>query len=152
MDSKPLGFQIKKTSLSITNYIDRAIRRELSLPLSSSEGLILNFLYAHSDQIVSSKMLLKKFKVSKSTMSQTLNGLFKKGYLNYEEVEEDGRVKRIILTDSGRLLEEKVAKILDMADVSIKKGLSKNEIIALESILKKIRHNVGFIGDLEDWR
>ena len=148
MEEDVLGIEVKKTSKAIKGYINKVISKfleEYNETISGTEGMILSYVYRHSERIVSAKMLLDEFGVSKATMSQSLSTLYKKGLITYEEWTGDGRVKRIILTDMATSLENDIEKALLEVDTFLKGAYTEEELAMMHSLLRRLRERINSI-------
>lgn len=144
MDSN-LGIEFRQTSKVIKSYVGKLISENLNehkVKISTTEGLILHYVYNHEDRIVSSKTLIEAFGVSKATMSQTLASLVRKGLVEFDEWEEDGRVKRILLTKKAQSLEEDIDKALKASDAFFKEAFTPEELDQLHTLMKKMRDHI----------
>ncbi len=145
MEEDVLGIEVKKTSKAIKGYVNKAVSKALekyNISISGTEGMILSYVFRHAERIVSAKVLLEEFGVSKATMSQSLSTLYKKGLITYEEWDEDGRVKRIVLTDMANSLEKEIEEALLEVDTFLKGAFTNEEIELLHSLLRKLRERI----------
>ncbi len=145
MKEDVLGVEVKQTSKAIKGYVNKIVGSFLEkydVTVSGTEGMILQYVYSHQERIVSAKLLMERFGVSKATMSQSLSTLYKKGLITYEEWNGDGRVKRIILTDYGTSLENDIEKALLEVDVFLKGAYTEEELKTLHDLLRKLRERI----------
>ena len=101
------------------------------------------YVFKHPDMIVSAKLLLSKFKLSKATMSQTLASLVRKGLIEYEEWEGDGRVKRIVLTKKSDEAWQVLSKVMADANSFFKSAFTDEEVQTFISLLQKLYSHLG---------
>jgi DNA-binding MarR family transcriptional regulator len=57
--------------------------------------------------------LANAFQVPKTTMTHTLSGLVERGWIEMRPNPEDGRSKRVFLTDAGRTFRDEAIALLD---------------------------------------
>lgn len=148
MEEDILGIEVKKTSRAIKGYVNKVVSlflEKYNISISGTEGMILSYVFEHSERIVSAKLLLEKFGVSKATMSQSLSTLYKKGLITYEEWNEDGRIKRIILTETAEALENDIEEALLEVDTFLKGAFNEEELKTFISSLKKLRERIDSI-------
>ena len=90
--------------------------------------------------------LARAFQVPKTTMSHTLAGLVRKGYVRLEPSPDDGRAKCVFLTDEGRACRDAAISAIapDIAELAprLPEGLIAEalpHLTALREILDKAR-------------
>lgn len=64
-------------------------------------GWIIGYLFENKDKDVFQKDIESKFAISRSTVTNILKLMEKKGYIRRISVESDARLKKLILTDKG---------------------------------------------------
>jgi DNA-binding MarR family transcriptional regulator len=77
----------------------------------------------------------------RSTVTALVNKLIKLGYISSRKDERDSRTTIISLTEKGKELEPKFKEISQNLYEIEYRGISENERIAFEKILKKIYNN-----------
>jgi len=83
--------------------------------------------------------LAAAFQVTKGTMTSTLQRLVAKGFISLEPDPADGRAKRVVLTDAGRLARETALSAAGPWLGDLNAALSPSEIEALIPSLQKLR-------------
>lgn len=145
MESKDLGWELKKTTDVLKLYVNRFVKscfEKNDVCVSWTEGAILTYAATHKDKIISAKLLMKELRLSKATMSQTLSSLVCKGLIEYDEWEEDGRVKRILLTKKANDLWEDVAVVMKNANEFFVMAFSEDELNQFIELLHKLRNHI----------
>ncbi len=140
-----LGLQLKQTSKTIKKYVQNKIEnnfKEHAVHITLSEGMIMHYVYKHSDEIVTAKTLIARFSLSKATMSQTLTSLLRKGLIHYDECKNDGRMKRIILSKKAEKLESDINQSLTESDAFFKDAFTEEEFSTFITLLDKLRQHV----------
>lgn len=146
MEDFDLGWELKKTVDSTRLYVNNLIKKCLEdngISISWTEAMVLTYVFKHPDMIVSAKLLLSKFKLSKATMSQTLASLVRKGLIEYEEWEGDGRVKRIVLTKKSDEAWQVLSKVMADANSFFKSAFTDEEVQTFISLLQKLYSHLG---------
>ena len=142
MTKETIGLKVKYASKALRTYINNKIHTDAGVTLSGTEGMVMRFVHEHQEEVVSAKMLMERFRVSKATMSQTLTGLIRKGLIEYAEWEKDGRVKRVILTSEGEALEKRVDAVLQECDRKIEEHFTEEELNELARLLDRLNNAV----------
>lgn len=140
MEQKPLGIEIKLTQRAIKRFID-AHMQPVTPNLSGAEGMMLRIISRQPDGKASANEIMLSSRVNKSSTSQMLAQLQRKGFL-YMEIDPDDRRKKIIhLTPNGYLAVTDMKQVLNDCETSMTAGLSEEEIEHLRFYLGKIREN-----------
>ena len=83
-----------------------------------------------------------EFHVRRSTVTGILKGMEKKGLIQRLSVEEDARLKRIILTPQAKSLHREVEMAVVRMEKIALRGLSEAEIEVFLEILEKMKANL----------
>ena len=107
----------------VINRISNRLRRrsaalQETLGMSGAQGNILNFILVEGQKhSIYQKDIEKEFSINRSTTSEMLKLMCKKGMIEREEVECDARLKKIVLTESSRnhnrQIEDKMKEMLE---------------------------------------
>jgi DNA-binding MarR family transcriptional regulator len=147
-ENRPLGVEIRMTSNLVKNYIDQTLEKNLKEKLTGIEGMSLGYIFRHQGEEITAKEIRDRSHSSKATISQTLSGLEKKGYIEAVPSPSDKRKKIIVLTPLGQKVQKEFREIFKGITAQVKRGISPEEEENVREILKKIQANVG--GSIED--
>ncbi|WP_337603906.1 MarR family transcriptional regulator [Anaerotignum lactatifermentans] len=106
--------------------------------LTGMQLFILEYLYQHQEQDVFQRDLEAEFHVRRSTVTGILKGMEKKRL----SVEEDARLKRIVLTPQAKSLHREVEMAVVRMEKIALRGLSEAEIEVFLEILEKMKANL----------
>lgn len=88
-----------------SNLIRRKVENELNqrgMEVSSSQARIIGFVYRQSQlRNVYQRDIEMEFDIRRSSVTNTLQLLEKNGYISRVSVDEDARLKKILLTEKG---------------------------------------------------
>lgn len=110
--------------------------------LTGMQLFILEYLYQHQQQDVFQRDLEAEFHVRRSTVTGILKGMEKKGLIQRLSVEEDARLKRIVLTSQAKSLHREVEMAVARMEEIALRGLSEAEIEVFLEILEKMKANL----------
>lgn len=96
-----IGFSIKKISNLMGRYLKILAKEQELDDVTVMHGWIIGYLYDHRGQDVYQKDIERTFSITKSTVTNILQLMEKKGYITRASVPGDGRLKRLELTDEG---------------------------------------------------
>ena len=94
------------------------------------------------DRDVSSEYIEKEFSINRSTTSEMLKLMCKKGMIEREEVEYDARLKKIVLTESSRNHNRQIEDKMKEMHQKLIKDLSEEEINTFIKISDKLINNI----------
>lgn len=103
---------------------------------------ILKYLEDNKDTEVFQKDLETVFSCNRSTVTNILQLMEKKGYISRESVERDARLKRIILQDKGYETLKSLEKMnRELAEDTLR-GISKEELDTFYRVADKLKTNL----------
>jgi DNA-binding MarR family transcriptional regulator len=129
-------FQLTKASQAGTRFWAQKVAE---LQLTAVQGMVIRFLY-DEDRIASSD-LGKRINIDSATLTGILDRLEAGGFIERRQNADDRRCIQIHLTGKGRMTGEKVAQLMDEANVEFLRGYNECEVVALRSLLNKIRQS-----------
>ena len=137
-----LGLLIMRTATMIRRKADSNVYMNKVHKITGSNGWILGYLAEHEDEDVYQKDIEEKFCVTRSTVSKVLKGMESKGLLRRESVSSDARLKRLVLTEEGREINNNALAERKELENRIRKGLSDEEFDTLMRLLRKVAYNM----------
>lgn len=102
-------------------------------------GWIMCYIFDNPDRNIYQKDLENEFGISRSTVTNILNLMEKKGYIQRVSVENDARLKKLILTDTGRRTVSILKSTLDENEARINGLLSEEEQKIFLALINKLR-------------
>lgn len=130
------------------NRISHQLKRQMLWPdepgdLTILQKSILHFiLFETMQRDLYQKDLEKEFKVRRSTASENLRLLEKKGYLYRECAKEDARLKKIIPTEKAVCLRGQLLKSIERTEERIRQGIPEEDLRVFFRVLKQISANL----------
>lgn len=109
------------------------------LSVTPGQYTVLSLLAAQRDQ--SSADLARKAGVTPQSMSETINGLERKGLIVRAEKPEHRRILNLTLTDAGRDLLARCDTLVDGLEARLLSGLSPTQVDGLREALNAIIDN-----------
>ena len=111
---REIGFELNM----MTNLIRRTLNQRFSEngleDLSGMQGPVIGYIYDHSEkQDVFQKDIEKWFNIRRSTATVMLQNLEQKDLIVRVPVPNDGRLKKIVLTDKARECHERVREQIE---------------------------------------
>ena len=135
MKEKRLGIMIK----IIHWHIDQAFNEFLKKDnLTISQARVIHYLCKHKDKEVVQRDIEKFFRVSNPTVSGILNRLEEKGFVVRTTLENDKRIKVVILTEKALELDDYLRNSLNNYEEEMMACLSQEEKNNLLDSMDKI--------------
>lgn len=109
--------------------------------ITMMHGRIIRYLYDHQEQNVFQKDIEQFFSVGRSTVTNMLQLMEKKGYIRRESVEYDARLKRVCLTEDGRQIYREIESMICDMDSKLLVGIGDEELEGFFQVIHKIESN-----------
>lgn len=143
MKELSIGVEIHETEKAIHRYIDSCVGPYFSNGLTGAEGMIMLYIFGHADREIGSQDIINAFRINKSSVSEVLSSLQKKGLIELNQSDGDKRRKTIDLTPEGENLRLRLEKEFLEVNRYVERGFSEEEANQLRSYLERIRVNCG---------
>lgn len=103
---------------------------------------IMGFLHDCQNADIFQRDIEKQFCIRRSTASQILNNLESKGLIIRQNVTEDARLKKLLLTEKAKKIKQSIDQKSQEFEKILLKGLTEQEITNFVSTLHKIQNNL----------
>ena len=121
------------------NQFSRANGVEQATPM---HGWIIEYLYRHRDMAVFQRDIEREFSITRSTVTNILQLMERKGYIERQSVPQDARLKKLVLTEEGTRFHEKTMLSLHQTDDFVAGLLTEEENAELLRLLNKLREGL----------
>lgn len=139
---KEIGFEIRTLSLLIKRrHRQSAASKEMD-EATGTNGWVIGYLAHHEDVDVFQRDLEKEFSIRRSTATNILQLMERKGLITREAVECDARLKKLVLTEKGRILDRGMRQCIEETELLLKKGLSDDEISEFYRLVGQMERNL----------
>ena len=116
----------------------RALEGPEEEQLTRMHHWIIGFLFDHADENIYQRDIETEFKISRSTTSNMLSLMEKKGLIRRLNVEDDARLKRLELTETARRIHMKHMDEVHKMDDYIEGSITPAEKAELLRIVEKL--------------
>ena len=96
--------------------------------LTMMHGWIIRYLYENREQDIFQKDIEQRFAVGRSTVTNLIQLMEKKGFVKRESVKQDARLKKVILTEKGIASQESFEDIVEHIEEELSEGISEEEL------------------------
>lgn len=146
---KSICFSLKR----MNHIVERGIHASLAAAgfdeITNMHGWILGFL-CHEEGPIYQRDIETHFGIGRSTVTNILQLMEKKGYLTRSTDEHDARLKRIELTELGKKVHLDTVAVIDLAHGTMEAGITDEERRICFEVFEKIRKNVETVTGKEE--
>lgn len=143
-EDKTVAAEIKCVSNLIRRFIDKVSNEFDVSDLTSQHMRILGYMEfkQKNGEAVFQKDIESKLNIRPSTATVMLKILEKNGYIVKESVENDARLKRLILTEKAEEIKTKGAAIVTEINNRIISGIPEENLEVFFNVLEQIKCNL----------
>ena len=135
--------QIRRVDNLIFRKINQFHRENGVENVTPMHDWIMSYLYWHKNDPVYQRDIEREFSITRSTVTNILQLMERKGYIERQSVPQDARLKRIVLTqkavDLHRQIEEDIAGFEEM----LAQGIPDEDQETFLRVAQKMRENLG---------
>ncbi len=139
---RPLGMDINCVANRIRREVDKEVMGIYEDEASRSNGWIIRYIAAHSDQDVFQKDIEKEFSLTRSNISKVVDLMVQKGLIVRSPVEYDARLKKLTLTPKAMKLHQQLEEGHNQFEQRLTEGFSEEEIIRFREYLRRLEKNL----------
>ncbi len=130
--------QIRRVDNLIFRKINQFARENGVEQATPMHGWIIEYLYRHRDAAVFQRDIEREFSITRSTVTNILQLMERKGYIARQSVAQDARLKQLVLTEKGRQFHENTMLALHQTDEYVAGLLTEEENTELLRLLNKL--------------
>lgn len=105
-------------------------------------GWIIRYLYMNRDRDVFQRDIEQYFSIGRSTVTNIIQLMERKGFIARESVEHDARLKKVILTEKGIQNHEMLENLIENLDADLAEGITDEEFTVFYSVIEKLKENL----------
>ncbi len=114
-----------------------------SANVTGMQAMIVHHLIMHEDEgDLFQKDIETAFQMRRSTATGILQLMEQHGILRREPVAHDGRLKRLVLTDQARAMDEHITERMEEMEQLLRQGITEEELTNWFAVSEKIRSNL----------
>ncbi len=118
-------------------------KTENAANVTGMQAMIVHHLIVHEGKgDIFQKDLENAFQMRRSTATGMLQLMEQHGIIRREPVEHDGRLKRLVLTEQARALDEQINKNIQQMEQLLRQGITEDELKGWFAVCEKIRSNL----------
>ena len=130
--------QLRRVNNLIFRKIGQIARTNGVEAVTPMHGWIMEYLYRNSDTPVFQRDIDREFSITRSTVTNILQLMERKGYIARQSVAQDARLKQLVLTEKGRQFHEDTMRAFHQTDEYVAGLLTEEENTELLRLLNKL--------------
>ena len=131
--------QIRRVDNLIFRKINQFHRENEVEDVTPMHEWILSYLFWHRDEPVYQRDIEREFSITRSTVTNILQLMERKGYIERRSVPQDARLKQLVLTEEGIRFHENTIRSFHQTDDYVAGLLTEEENTELLRLLNKLR-------------
>ena len=137
-----VGFEIQRTGHMMSRRLEARVKAEGVDEVTLTHGWIIRFLYENRAKEIFQKDIEEEFGLRPPTATQLLKKMEQDGLIHREVTAEDGRLKRIVVSEKA--LQYKNVVIADIMNLEelLTKDISQEEMKVFFKVVEKMMENV----------
>lgn len=137
-----IGLAIRKLSILIKRDIEKSKIKLGIDTLKGVNGWAINYFNDNRDKNIFQKDFEEKFSIRRSTASNILKNMEQKGLIKRIAVENDARLKKIVLTEAAIDLNNKINEDIKLREIKMRKDIDQKELEIFFKVIDKISDNL----------
>ena len=140
--NRKIGMEIHRLDNIITRILEARVKAAGFDEVTLMHGWIIRYLYENQDRDVYQRDIEKFCSIGRSTVSNIIQLMEKKGLIRRESVENDARLKRLVLTPKGFKHCEVVENAITEVNEEMTVGIEPDDLVIFLKIIRKISGNL----------
>lgn len=137
-----IGFEIRRLDHTLGRNMQAHVRAAGIDEVTLMHGWIIRYLYTNQDKDVFQKDIEQYFSIGRSTVTNIIQLMERKGYIARESVEHDARLKKVVLTEKGIRNQEMLEDLVESLDTRLVDGITEEELSVFYSVIEKLKRNL----------
>ena len=133
-----IGFEIRRLDHMLARNVQARVKAAGLDEVTLMHGWIIRYLYEKRDEDIFQKDIEQHFSIGRSTVTNIIQLMEKKGFVLRESVEHDARLKKVVLTEKGVLSHEMIENLIENLDMSLVEGITDEELSVFYSVVKQL--------------
>lgn len=138
-----IGVEIRKLDNTIHRTITYCAKMAGMDEITLMHGWIIRYLHENIGKDVFQKDIEQKFSINRSTVTNIIQLMEKKGFIVRESVDYDARLKKVMLTAKAVETHQKMERLAKEMDEMLITGISAEEMEVFLRVMNKIKENAG---------
>lgn len=136
------GYEIRRLDNALKRRVNQKLREAGIDEGTAMNGWVLKYLYDNREKEVFQRDIERHFRIGRSTVTGIIKQLEKNQCIRRESVENDARLKRVILLPKGEEIHMIIRHTFKETDMQLAEMVSLEEMDTFLQILEKIINNL----------
>lgn len=141
-DSRKVGFEVRKLDHVFARNLEAGVRAEGVDEVTLMHGWIMRYLCENKGKDIFQKDIEKHCAVGRSTVTNVVKLMEKKGLIRRESVPNDARLKKVVLTEKGEKSHQTVETLITDINNQMVAGISDEDLETFLRVAKALRKNI----------
>lgn len=137
-----IGLEIRKLNHEMNRNLEMRVKAEGIDEVTLMHGWIMRYLYENRGKEIYQKNIEKYFSIGRSTVTNIIQLMEKKGFIERQAVQSDARLKRVLLTEKGEKTHETIEALIVQMNHNMMEGIEPEDLQIFLQVLSKIRQNI----------
>ncbi len=137
-----IGKELRSLSNLIMRFVDNKLNKRNIESVTGTNGWIISYIAENADRNIYQRDLEKKFGVTRSTVSNVVNLMVKKGLIEKRSVPRDARLKKLVLTPKARAISQMMQRDMEIFESALTKDFSREELSQLYFYIRRMKQNM----------
>ena len=137
-----IGFEIRRLDHMLARNLQARVKAAGLDEVTLMHGWIIRYLYANREKDIFQKDMEQHFSIGRSTVTNIIQLMEKKGFVARQSVEHDARLKKVVLTEKGIQSHETMEALIESLDMSLVEGITDGELEVFYSVIEKLKKNL----------
>jgi MarR family transcriptional regulator, transcriptional regulator for hemolysin len=144
MQNVRIGLELRTLNNLIRRRCDFSSHKKEIETITGNNGWIIGFLAENAvkGHNVYQKTIEEHFNITRAAASNTLSLMEQKGLIKRLADKQDGRRKKIVLTEKSQQLDELMKEDIDSFETMLRKGFSDDELDTLYGFFQRMKNNL----------
>ena len=139
---KAIGPEIHMLNHMITKNLTWHVKAAGIDEITLMHGWIMRYLYENREHDIFQKDIEKYFLVGRSTVTNSIQLMEKKGLVRREFVECDARLKKVLLTEKGIRTHESIEAMVAELHCGLLDGIDEKDAETFLRVIRRIKENI----------
>lgn len=139
---RTVGYEVRMLGNLIRRHVENSEVKRYVDKMTGIHGWVIGYLYDHRDTDIYQKNFEDEFQIRRSTATEIIKVMEKNGLITKERVENDGRLRKLVLTEKAARYHEAFSEYLERFEKGLIRGISDEEMNVFFSVIDKIKRNI----------
>lgn len=137
-----IGFVVRKLSNLIKRDVEKSRTRLGIEDIKGINGWAIAYFYENREKDIFQKDFEEQFSIRRSTASVILKTMEQKGFISRVSVENDARLKKIVLTEKAVDIHKKILREIEEREKRLRENVSEEELKVFFECMQKFCANM----------